>query len=137
MNARLTVISKINVPCAKFWWFCWAITFILASLEVNYAAVNSNTSASKSVDAKIILTPKPGPEPRINGPRLFGVRPGAPFIYRIPCTGKRPMTFEVENLPDGFSVNTSTGIITGNAPDEPGNYIVKLMARNDMRMCYI
>ncbi len=34
-----------------------------------------------------ILTPKPGPEPRINGPRVYGVRPGKPFLYRIPATG--------------------------------------------------
>jgi alpha-galactosidase len=42
------------------------------------------------------------------------------------------MTFNVVNLPDGLSVNTSTGIITGNAPDEPGNYKVKLRAQNDI-----
>ncbi len=58
--------------------------------------------SSPDDDGKIILTPKPGTEPKINGPRLFGVRPGRPFIYRIPCTGKRPMIFEVDNLPEGL-----------------------------------
>ena len=38
-----------------------------------------------------ILTPKPGPIPRINGPIVFGVRPGSPFLYAIPATGTRPM----------------------------------------------
>lgn len=86
----------------------------------------------ENVDGKIILTPKPGPAPRINGPRRFGVRPGRPFIYLIPCTGKRPMTFKVENLPEGMRVNASTGIIRGDAPVKPGKYIVKLMAQNDV-----
>ncbi|MHC4324695.1 MAG: NPCBM/NEW2 domain-containing protein, partial [Planctomycetota bacterium] len=38
-------------------------------------------------EEKVILTPKPGPEPRINGPKVFGCRPGRPLIYRIPCQG--------------------------------------------------
>ncbi|NLS95341.1 MAG: alpha-galactosidase [Planctomycetaceae bacterium] len=82
-------------------------------------------------EEKVILTPKPGPEPRINGPRLFGARPGHPFIYRIPCTGNRPMVFGVENLPDGLSVDENSGIITGKVPDQAGQYVVTLTARND------
>ena len=41
----------------------------------------------------IALTPPAPPEPRINGPRVYGVRPGSPFLYRVPATGVRPMTF--------------------------------------------
>ena len=33
--------------------------------------------------------------PQIHGPKIRGVRPGHPFIYRIPATGGRPMTFSV------------------------------------------
>lgn len=82
-------------------------------------------------EEKVILTPKPGPEPRINGPRLFGARPGHPFIYRIPCTGNRPMVFGVESLPDGLSVDENSGIITGKVPDQAGQYVLTLTARND------
>ena len=35
----------------------------------------------------VILTPRPSPTPRINGPAVYGCRPGNPFIYRIPTTG--------------------------------------------------
>ena len=88
--------------------------------------------AAPTVDEeKVILTPKPGPEPRINGPRLFGARPGHPFIYRIPCTGKRPMTFGVDGLPAGLNVDEATGIVTGHVPEQPGEYQVTLTARND------
>ena len=32
----------------------------------------------------VIVTPQPGPAPRINGPRIHGCRPGNPFLFRIP-----------------------------------------------------
>src|SRR5512136_755219 len=60
----------------------------------------------------VVLTPKPGPEPRIHGARVFGVRPGSPFLFTIPATGDRPMTFGVENLPEGLVLDTATGQIT-------------------------
>ena len=49
----------------------------------------------------VILTPKPSPQPRINGARVFGVRPGNPFLYMIAATGDRPMTFSVEGSAGG------------------------------------
>ena len=81
--------------------------------------------------AETILTPKSGPAPRINGPRLFGVRPGRPFLYRIPCTGKRPMTFTVDDLPTTMRVDADMGIITGHAPEKRGDHVVTLRACND------
>lgn len=76
-----------------------------------------------------ILTPKPPRQPRINGARIFGVRPGHPFLYTIPATGDRPMTFGVEDLPPGLEVNPENGQITGNLP-HPGEYGVTLTASN-------
>ena len=89
-------------------------------------------TAPAAEEEKVILTPKPGPMPRINGPRLFGARAGRPFVYRIPCTGKRPMAFEVEKLPETLAVNEQTGIISGCVPKKPGDYTVTLIARNDV-----
>jgi alpha-galactosidase len=82
------------------------------------------------VDKKVILTPKPGPSPKINGPKVYGARPGKPFIYRIPATGKRPMDFSVQRLPQSLRLDEKTGIITGRTPKEPGEYAVVLRARN-------
>jgi alpha-galactosidase len=81
-------------------------------------------------EPRVLWTPPAGPEPRINGPRLFGVRPGHPFLYRIPCTGTRPLTFAVDNLPAGLDIDPTTGIIRGRAPREPGSYVVTLRAKN-------
>ncbi|MBW7866081.1 MAG: NPCBM/NEW2 domain-containing protein [Candidatus Hydrogenedentes bacterium] len=61
----------------------------------------------------VILTPPPPASPEINGPRIFGVTPGAPFIYRIPATGERPMRFAADGLPAGLALDPDTGIITG------------------------
>jgi len=81
-------------------------------------------------EEKVILTPKPGPEPKINGPKVYGFRPGRPFIYRIPCTGRRPIRFNAENLPPTLKLDTTTGIITGTTPTELGEYPVALKAAN-------
>lgn len=76
-----------------------------------------------------ILTPPPAPTPRINGPTVFGVRPGAPFLYQIPVTGDRPMTYAVEHLPAGLTVDPATGRITG-ALASAGEYAVAFRATN-------
>ena len=42
-------------------------------------------------EAREILTPPAPAAPRINGARVFGVRPGHPFLFTIAATGERPM----------------------------------------------
>lgn len=79
----------------------------------------------------VILTPKPGPKPRINSPKVFGVRPGSPVLYTIAASGQRPMGFHAENLPDGLSISAETGRITGSL-DRRGEYKITLIARNDL-----
>jgi len=76
-----------------------------------------------------IHTPTPKLKPRINGPLIYGCRPGHPFIYRIPCQGKRPISFLVEGLPSGLKYDPASGIINGNAPVK-GEYDVLILARN-------
>ena len=78
-----------------------------------------------------ILTPKPPPAPRINGPSIFGVRPNSPFIYRIPATGQRPMEFSVDELPRGLTVDPQTGQITGKLP-QPGEFTITFHAKNSL-----
>jgi len=75
-------------------------------------------------------TPAPPPAPHLNGPKLYGVRPGHPFLYRIPATGNRPMAFFAHGLPASLKLDPHTGIISGNAPEKPGDYAVTLSAAN-------
>jgi alpha-galactosidase len=77
----------------------------------------------------VVLSPKPGPAPRINGARIFGVRPGSPFLFTIPATGERPMTFAAEGLPEGLKVDPQTGRITGRI-ERRGEYRLILKASN-------
>ncbi len=77
----------------------------------------------------VILTPPAPPTPRVNGPAVFGVRPGAPFLYNIPATGERPMTFAVDDLPAGLSLDPSTGHLAGTL-SQAGEYTVTLRASN-------
>jgi alpha-galactosidase len=77
----------------------------------------------------VILTPTPGPKPKINGPDIYGCRPGHPFLYKIPATGDQPMTFAANGLPGGLRLDSATGIITGFVPVR-GEYPMHVQARN-------
>jgi alpha-galactosidase len=83
------------------------------------------------VSQPVILTPKPKPAPRINGPKLFGVRPGSPFLYLIPATGNRPMSFSARGLPKGLQLDSKTGRISGRLT-KTGTYQVTLQAKNPL-----
>ena len=67
--------------------------------------------------------------PRINGPGIYGVRPGSPVIYRVPATGTRPMAFSAKGLPAGVTLDAAKGILGGTAWTRGTNEIV-LSARN-------
>jgi len=78
-----------------------------------------------------ILTPPPPREPRINGPKVYGVRPGRPVLFRIPATGDRPMKFDARSLPEGLHVDFDTGIVSGRiASPEPATHRATLVAQN-------
>jgi alpha-galactosidase len=93
------------------------------------AQAASPPQAPAAAEPRLVLTPKPGPEPRINGARVFGVRPGSPFLFTVPATGERPIVFGVEGLPEGLAVDTATGQITGSLT-LPGTYLVTFTAAN-------
>ena len=100
----------------------YCIALLLAALSV--------PKLSPADDERQILTPKPPAEARINGPTVYGARPGHPFLYRIPCTGSRPVRFAAVGLPASLQLHSTTGIITGSTPDKPGVYAVTLRAAN-------
>lgn len=94
-----------------------------------YHDTRSGKEVSASEDIPYILTPAPSPKPQINGARVTGVRPGHPFLFRIPATGTRPLTFAATGLPKGLSLDPSTGIISGQVASA-GSYRVMLKASN-------
>nr|MDQ6911431.1 putative Ig domain-containing protein [Verrucomicrobiota bacterium] len=76
-----------------------------------------------------ILTPPSSLTPRINGAKIFGVRPGAPFLFQIAATGDRPMAFSATDLPANLSLDQESGQITGTFT-AAGHYPVTLGAAN-------
>ncbi|MGQ9820809.1 MAG: NPCBM/NEW2 domain-containing protein [Thermogutta sp.] len=79
----------------------------------------------------VILTPPPPPKPLLNNAAVYGCRPGRPVLYRIPCTGNRPILFAVDGLPPSITLDAEAGILRGTAPDQPGEYVLDLHAKNE------
>ncbi len=103
----------------------WADAYIL------YNGVKPEVVSAYNVSKPYILTPAESPKPRINGARVFGVRPGHPFLFMVAATGKRPMTFMADHLPAGLSLDGKTGIITG-VVKEKGEFVVTLKTKNSL-----
>ena len=102
---------------------------LLLNLFLVCAALTAVHADTNMVEEAVILTPPASHEPRINGPLAYGVRPGSPFLYRIPCTGDRPIQFSAKNLPAGLTLDAQSGIITGNI-STAGTNLVTLIAHN-------
>jgi len=108
--------------------------FIPVLATIALMAIGTQTAAgadSTNTAAAEILTPPAPATPRINGPTVFGVRPGHPFFYAIPATGERPMQFAAEGLPAGLSLDPATGLITGQLA-AAGDTSVTLHATNKL-----
>ncbi|MHB8970984.1 MAG: NPCBM/NEW2 domain-containing protein [Pirellulaceae bacterium] len=106
-----------------------------ATFDVTGAQPVAMDSPPLPAEPKVILTPAAGPQPKIHGPRLFGERPDRPFVYRIPCTGTRPLTFAAEDLPTGLTLDSNTGVISGRVPKVAGDYPVTFHATNSAGTC--
>lgn len=114
-----TMFTYFN-PSHRIFWkpFCFALL-----LTIFVPAVFADTNRYP------ILTPPPRRTPRLNTPAVYGAHPGHPFLYRIPCTGERPLKFSARRLPATLSLDAATGIITGTTPAK-GDYDVTLLAEN-------
>ena len=76
-----------------------------------------------------ILTPPAPDSPRINPPRVFGVRPGHPILFSLPVSGARPMRYSVTGLPEGATFDPSTGRLGGSVATA-GDYPLVFAAEN-------
>ena len=92
------------------------------------AAPSDATTPLPTAGAEILTPPTPA-QPRINGPRVFGVRPGSPCLYTIPTTGERPLRFSVDHLPAGLQLDPVHGRLNGTL-SLPGNYPMVITATN-------
>ena len=100
-----------------------------AAIETEGAKPKTLATPPLPHEEAVILTPKSPATPRINGAKVFGVRPGHPFLFTIAATGERPMQFAAENLPPGLVLDPATGRISGMLK-EKGEHFVTLRAKN-------
>ncbi len=66
--------------------------------------------------------------PEFHGPRIVGATPGHDFLFKVPYTGKAPVTITATGLPDGLAMD-DRGLITGKI-NQAGEYKVRLTAKN-------
>lgn len=67
--------------------------------------------------------------PRINLCACYGASPKKPILLKIPVTGKRPVEYRAESLPEGLSLNN--GILSGMVAEE-GEYTASITVSNEL-----
>lgn len=109
-------------------WPLAVIAFLSACAVSEGAGLGAplDTAARKAA----IRTPLPTAGPRINGARVYGARPGRPFHFQVPVSGGRPVKFGASGLPEGLSINASSGLITGTTPTTKSSHPVEISATN-------
>ncbi|MEP6674637.1 MAG: glycoside hydrolase family 27 protein [Ferruginibacter sp.] len=100
---------------------------------INYTFIENSSMQKVSLQIALpyLLTPAPAAVPKINGAKTFGVKPNAPFFFKIPATGNKPLQYAVENLPEGIKLDADNGILTGSI-GRKGNYELTFIVRNKM-----
>ena len=88
-------------------------------------------TVDRKMEEALILTPEAPLTPRINGAKIYGVRPGHEFLYKIAVTGQRPLNYTASGLPAGLKLNLNTGVISGKVTKK-GRYEVLLTATNKL-----
>lgn len=124
------LVKEIKLGAKKSYLF--TIVFPLNKRhQIIYTFEETYTHKKKTVTEILpyILTPPVADKPKINGPKVFGVKPGSPVLYKIPATGKAPLQYSAENLPEGLIVNPLTGIITGTLQTK-ADYKIILSVKN-------
>jgi MYXO-CTERM domain-containing protein len=100
--------------------------FVAAMLAVTLAPASTARAAQTAIT--ISTTPPPA-APRIQPPLVIGAVPSTPFIYTVPATGQKPLTFSATGLPAALTLVSSSGTISGTAP-VAGSYPIVVTASN-------
>jgi hypothetical protein len=98
-------------------------------VEVTYTDDKFGEKLTVAISTPYILTPPAPAAPRYNGPLVFGVRPGSPVIFRLAFSGEKPMKYAVEGLPEGVTLDSDKGVLSGSVA-KAGDYPLVFVARN-------
>ena len=100
-----------------------------ADAVIEYSGSKPEAVAAPPPEQAVILTPPPSAAPRINGPTIFGARPGHLVFYRVPVTGELPIELSAVGVPDGLMFDSVSHLLTGSLPSA-GTYLVTFRAKN-------
>lgn len=98
-------------------------------VRISFKESRSGLLVSEHLELPYILTPGVKKEPRINGAKVFGVRPWSPFQFKVAATGEPPLTYSAIGLPEGLKIDSTNGLITG-ALKKKGEMVVTLVVKN-------
>lgn len=101
---------------------------LLGDASITYNKIKPTVYIPELEKGRFVSSIEPD-EPQINMAKVYGTKPGAPIILKIPTTGKEPIEYSSTNLPKGLKLNKNTGIITG-VINEKGNYSCIIQASN-------
>ncbi|HNW76044.1 MAG TPA: putative Ig domain-containing protein [Bacteroidales bacterium] len=98
---------------------------------ITFTEGSSGATVTGKLELPYILTPASPKQPRINGAKVFGVRPGSPFLFKVPATGEAPLKYFATGLPETLTIDEATGIISGYIPKK-GTWNVTLCVENSL-----
>lgn len=99
---------------------------IIATTTVSLSATNETGTGT----AELSLTITPAGRPEITSPTKTGAVLSQAFYYKITATNN-PTTFSAGVLPEGLSINTTTGEISG-TPTKTGSFYIGVYATNQL-----
>jgi len=102
-----------------------------AEAAIEYSGEKPQTITGAPPEQAVILTPPPAHTPRINGPAVFGVRPGHQILYRVPVTGDRPMEVSATGVPDGVIFDPVSQQLSGTI-NTPASFLLTFHAKNSL-----
>ncbi len=111
-----------------------AVTLAMPSrpgITVSYRYLDARTGRQIAATHVVpyVLTPRDGAAPALHGAKVVGARPGSPFLYKIPATGRAPLRFFASDIPAGLTLAPITGILSGVLP-EKGDHKLLLRVGN-------
>lgn len=108
-----------------------ALITLAAGAQIRPRIVDADLGAHTLPDPPRMVIPADDPRLAIHGPRIVGASPGRPFLFLVPATGKKPITYSANRLPAGLTLDPHTGIISG-ALKSAGSTLVNLRVRNGL-----